>query len=370
MPWKPSQPATMSHTSSARRAVGGAVGDPGRRREQVVQRHVGHLEHGRGAGRDPGRDQVLDDLLLPVHGDRAAGQRRGSRSGGRRRRSAARCRGAPGPRGRAARATPAARRSSTVGCSSTPARTRFSTYSRLRDSSTTESMPASVQQVGEQQAGRTGADDADLGAHPGLHGVVATGTLGHAATARVVPRGKDPVWSAGVPARRLDQLRRPADAGRRSAPADCRDCLLYEGTGRPARVQSRPRRGDGRPGGRRRAGGAGAADAVVVLHPGVRRHAAGQPEEPAGLDGRQRRALRQAGGLDQRRGRRPGRRGRRDAGRSCSGTSRRTSSRRAGYGCRCSATRSGRTARWPTPPCGPDWPRSHRPSWTIWPAGS
>src|SRR5581483_3097747 len=40
-------------------------------------------------------------------------------------------------------ATPAARRSSTVPCSSTPARMRCSTYSRLRSSSTTVSIPAS-----------------------------------------------------------------------------------------------------------------------------------------------------------------------------------------------------------------------------------
>ena len=44
-------------------------------------------------------------------------------------------------------------------CSSTPARTRCSTYSRSRASSTTESMPARAQQLREHQPGRPGADD-------------------------------------------------------------------------------------------------------------------------------------------------------------------------------------------------------------------
>ena len=50
-------------------------------------------------------------------------------------------------------------------CSSTPARTRASTYSRLRASSTTDSMPLRCEQVGQQQPGRTGPHDPDLGVH-------------------------------------------------------------------------------------------------------------------------------------------------------------------------------------------------------------
>ena len=50
-------------------------------------------------------------------------------------------------------------------CSSTPARTRCSTYSRLRvlQHDRVDALP--VQQVRQQQPGRPGADDPDLGAH-------------------------------------------------------------------------------------------------------------------------------------------------------------------------------------------------------------
>ena len=75
-------------------------------------------------------------------------------------------------------------------CSSTPARTRASTYSRLRASRTTDSMPCAVEQVGQQQPGRTGAHDPDLGLH---HPSASVSAITRWATAKAV-------LAAGTPA--------------------------------------------------------------------------------------------------------------------------------------------------------------------------
>ena len=50
----------------------GDVADDGAVAVEVVDRHVGRLEHDRVAGGEAGGDEVLDDLLLPVDGDRVA----------------------------------------------------------------------------------------------------------------------------------------------------------------------------------------------------------------------------------------------------------------------------------------------------------
>ena len=50
----------------------GDVADDGCVAVDVVDRHVGRLEHDRVAGGEAGGDEVLDDLLLAVHGDRVA----------------------------------------------------------------------------------------------------------------------------------------------------------------------------------------------------------------------------------------------------------------------------------------------------------
>ena len=89
------------------------------------------------------RDEILHDLGLGVDRDRtAAGEAGEVDVVALPRRSAARCRGGPGPRSSSRSAAPHARRASTVPCSSIPARWRCSTYSRVLLSRTTQSMPA------------------------------------------------------------------------------------------------------------------------------------------------------------------------------------------------------------------------------------
>ena len=55
------------------------VGDPGRAGLEVVQRHVAGLELERQPRFQPRRDQVLDDLLLPVDDDAAPARQLGQR---------------------------------------------------------------------------------------------------------------------------------------------------------------------------------------------------------------------------------------------------------------------------------------------------
>ncbi len=62
---------------------------------------------------------------------------------------------------------PIASSRSTVPCSSTPARMRFSQWSRLRLSSTTDSIAAAAQELRQHEAGRPRADDPDLSARDG-----------------------------------------------------------------------------------------------------------------------------------------------------------------------------------------------------------
>ena len=50
-----------------------------------------------------------------------------------------------------------------------PARIRAATYSWVRASTTTDSMPSWREQVGEQQAGRPGPDDGDVCPHGSLY---------------------------------------------------------------------------------------------------------------------------------------------------------------------------------------------------------
>ena len=68
-PWKPSQPATKSHSSVVLGAVV-PVADDGAGPSSTASR-LG-LEEERAAGLEPRRDQVLDDLLLAVDGDASA----------------------------------------------------------------------------------------------------------------------------------------------------------------------------------------------------------------------------------------------------------------------------------------------------------
>ena len=163
-PWNPSQPAITSQSSRCSLAVV-RVRTYGRVAVEVVHRDVVHLEQERQPVVEPRGDQILDHLGLPVDDDRrAAGQL--------------------AHRDVVALAVEleidavvddplavqpladsrAASSRSTVPCSSTPARMRVSTYSRLRSSSTTDSIPARCEQPREGQPRRAGADDADLGA--------------------------------------------------------------------------------------------------------------------------------------------------------------------------------------------------------------
>ena len=57
---------------------------------------------------------------------------------------------------------------STVPCSSTPARTRLSMYSRVRDLEDDRLDALAVQQQRQHETGRTGPHDAYLGAHAPL----------------------------------------------------------------------------------------------------------------------------------------------------------------------------------------------------------
>ena len=96
------------------------------------------LEEQRPARVQPGADQVLHNLLLSVDHDAAAfGEVARAECGALARRSGVRARGEPSPRAACDRRRPTRPAVSAVPCSSTPARTRFSTYSRLRASSTT-----------------------------------------------------------------------------------------------------------------------------------------------------------------------------------------------------------------------------------------
>ena len=72
-PWNPSHPATKSQSQLLRLAL---VREPDRRRvrREASQPDVVDLEQDLAAGIQPGGDQVLHDLLLPVDPDRAAGQ--------------------------------------------------------------------------------------------------------------------------------------------------------------------------------------------------------------------------------------------------------------------------------------------------------
>ena len=101
------------------------------------------LEHNLTSGCEPRRDQILDDFVLRVDRNGAACRSaRSDRSDGRGRRSAARGRDGSGRAACSRSPTPVSIIRLTVPCSSRPARTRSSTYRRLRASSTTDSMPA------------------------------------------------------------------------------------------------------------------------------------------------------------------------------------------------------------------------------------
>ena len=73
MPWKPSQPATKSHSSSSS-APSCAYRDARALALEVVERDVLDLEEQRAAALQARGDQVLDDLGLAVDHDRLAGQ--------------------------------------------------------------------------------------------------------------------------------------------------------------------------------------------------------------------------------------------------------------------------------------------------------
>ena len=70
MPWKPSQPPMKSQPSSWRAPVLREA-DPRPRPVDLVQSDVLDPEADLAAGGEPGRDQVLDDLVLAVDGDPA-----------------------------------------------------------------------------------------------------------------------------------------------------------------------------------------------------------------------------------------------------------------------------------------------------------
>ena len=76
MPWNPSQPAMTSHAISLRCTVV-AESDARLVRFEIVHADVFGLEVQRPPGRQPGLDQVVNDLVLAVDCDRAsAGQLR------------------------------------------------------------------------------------------------------------------------------------------------------------------------------------------------------------------------------------------------------------------------------------------------------
>ena len=163
-PWKPSQPAMKSQRELLRRSPSCRYRIDGRvALEAVEPRRRSTSKRSAPPVVEPRGDQVLHDLVLAVDRDRA-GRRSasGSRSGAARRRTAARCPSWTSPSRSSRSPTPISRSRSTVPCSSTPARTRCSTYSRLAASSTTESMPSRCSRCASTRPGGPGADDADL----------------------------------------------------------------------------------------------------------------------------------------------------------------------------------------------------------------
>ena len=70
-PWKPSQPAMTSHSSSRARAAV-LEADPRPIGVEVVDADVGRLEQERETGVEPDPDEVLHDLRLTVDHDRAS----------------------------------------------------------------------------------------------------------------------------------------------------------------------------------------------------------------------------------------------------------------------------------------------------------
>ncbi len=161
-PWNPSQPAITSHASSCSRPAWRKV-IPG-----AASKSCGAIASASNkicpAGSKPRGDEVLDDLVLAVDGHVPSGQR------GEVDAMVACIEAQPdavmGDPSRAIRAPrPASIRSCSVVCSSTPARMRCSTCSRVRASSTTEFDARQMQQVRKQQPGRAGTDDSNLGAH-------------------------------------------------------------------------------------------------------------------------------------------------------------------------------------------------------------
>ena len=160
-PCDPSQPATIRQRSSRSSSVVPVPHD-GPLGRQVVERHVGGGEHDLAAGGQARRDEVLDDLLLAVDGDRAAGQLEEVDAVAR-----AVERQLDATVGEAlaveavgeARAPAAARRSGARGRRRGRAARRSS---RSRCSSTTQSMPRRASRWASTRPGRAGADDGDL----------------------------------------------------------------------------------------------------------------------------------------------------------------------------------------------------------------
>ena len=142
-PWKPSQPAMKSQSIALGDAVG-EIGDRRRVRGDVVEFDVGRprrrswrpMRRRRRRGRSATRSGRIAIICLPTRATVSIETSVVDRS--------TRCRSdrGRGPRRPSAHRRRAARSVSTVLHSSTPARIRPSTYSRLRSSSTTLSMPA------------------------------------------------------------------------------------------------------------------------------------------------------------------------------------------------------------------------------------
>ena len=144
----------------------GVACKPNRRRAsaEIVQANVVDLEVQRSVGRKPGGDQILNQLVLAVDGQLAAGQlgERDPVSPPSKSSSMPWCT----MRSRCIRsASPTSVSRSTVPCSSTPARMRpLDVFTALPlqhhgvDAQT-------VQQMCKHKAGRTGSDDPDLCAH-------------------------------------------------------------------------------------------------------------------------------------------------------------------------------------------------------------
>ena len=162
-PWKPSQPAITSQRSSTS-SPSWVKRTSGRARASTDD--VGDLEQQRQLRLQPRGDQVLDDLLLAVDGDRLA--RRSARSKSIRwplppKRSSmpswtipSRCRRS---------ATPASSQQSTVRCSSTPgAHALLDVLARARLEHDRVD-PAQLEQPREHEPRRPGADDPDLRLH-------------------------------------------------------------------------------------------------------------------------------------------------------------------------------------------------------------